>query len=116
MLMLKSIRRDTSSITSGLQIRTFTKKSILKTQVCIVGAGPVGMVLSKMLSKFGVDNVLLEKKDEMQSHPKAHYLSFRTSEILADLGLHKELVAQLDHVNHWNHFSYTRGVLSEPFS
>jgi 2,4-dichlorophenol 6-monooxygenase len=88
--MLKSVRKDTF-ISSGLQIRSFSKKSILETRVCIVGAGPVGMVLSKMLSKFGIDNVLLEKQDRMQDHPKAHYLSFRTSEILADLGLKNEL-------------------------
>lgn len=33
----------------------------IKTKVCIVGSGPVGMVLSNMLNKFEVPNVIIEK-------------------------------------------------------
>lgn len=59
------------------------------------------MVLSKMLSKLGVDNVIIERQKQLQNHPKAHYLGFRTCEILSDLGLHSELSSQLDHIDDW---------------
>jgi len=32
----------------------------LETDVCIIGSGPVGMVLSRMLTKFKVKNIVLE--------------------------------------------------------
>jgi 2-polyprenyl-6-methoxyphenol hydroxylase-like FAD-dependent oxidoreductase len=79
----------------------------LKTDVCIVGAGPVGMVLKLMLDKFKINSLILEKQQEMQQHPKAHYLSFRTCEILSDLGLGKNLASQLDSLDRWNSYAYT---------
>ena len=65
----------------------------LGTDVCIVGCGPVGMVLKLMLDKFDINSVIIERDQEMPQHPKAHYLSFRTCEILSDLGLGKNLKA-----------------------
>ena len=56
-----------------------------QTDVLIVGAGPVGMVLSAMLTHFRVDNTIIDKAHSLQDHPKAHYISFRTCEILKDL-------------------------------
>lgn len=38
----------------------------LETQVCIVGCGPVGMVLSNMLTKFNVPNIIIEKYPSLQ--------------------------------------------------
>jgi 2-polyprenyl-6-methoxyphenol hydroxylase-like FAD-dependent oxidoreductase len=51
-------------------------------KVCIVGSGPVGMVLSRMLTRLNISNLVLEKYPSLQNHPKAHYLSFRSCEIL----------------------------------
>ena len=45
----------------------------------------MGMVLSRMLNRFNVKTIVLEKRSSLQNHPKAHYLSFRTCEILEDL-------------------------------
>jgi 2-polyprenyl-6-methoxyphenol hydroxylase-like FAD-dependent oxidoreductase len=56
-------------------------------EVCIVGCGPVGMALKAMLDKFRVHSIIVEKHPSLQQHPKAHYLSFRTCEILSDLGM-----------------------------
>jgi p-hydroxybenzoate 3-monooxygenase len=33
----------------------------MKTQVCIIGGGPAGLLLSQLLHRKGIDNVLLEK-------------------------------------------------------
>ena len=90
----------------------------LQTEVCIVGCGPVGMVLATILSKFNTHCMILEKNAQLSDHPKAHYLSFRTCEILADLdpSLKAKLESQLDKVDHWKSFNYTRHALAEPFA
>jgi 2-polyprenyl-6-methoxyphenol hydroxylase-like FAD-dependent oxidoreductase len=40
-----------------------------KTEVLIVGGGPVGMVLSQMLTQFKVCNKVIERNEE---NPKQH--------------------------------------------
>ncbi|CAM9871499.1 unnamed protein product [Phaeothamnion confervicola] len=50
--------------------------------VAIVGAGPSGLVLSSLLSRWGVKHVLLERREALTRHPQAHYISLRTMEIL----------------------------------
>mgnify|MGYP002174756800 CR=1 FL=1 len=74
------------------------------------------MVLSLMLSKFGISSAVLERSKQLQTHPKAHYLSFRTCEVLSDLGLKEELESQLDQCEKWNSFVYTERVLSAPIA
>ncbi len=69
-----------------------------ETDVLIVGAGPVGMVLSAILNHFKIDNKIIERQQKIQDHPKAHYISFRTCEILKDLGLHHPLEDKLNQI------------------
>ncbi len=57
------------------------------TQVLISGAGPAGMIAAIYLSKLGIKNILIERRGEIQSHPKAHELSARSLEILRTLGI-----------------------------
>jgi p-hydroxybenzoate 3-monooxygenase len=35
----------------------------LRTQVAIIGAGPAGLLLGQLLYRYGIDNVILERKD-----------------------------------------------------
>lgn len=53
-------------------------------KVCIVGGGPVGLVCSSLLSNYGVNHCLVEKKSNPTNHPQAHYMNNRTMEILRD--------------------------------
>ena len=50
--------------------------------VCIVGGGPVGLLMSTLLSAKGVQHCLLERRFEPTTHPQAHFMSMRTMEIL----------------------------------
>ncbi|HMV44538.1 MAG TPA: FAD-dependent monooxygenase [Leptospiraceae bacterium] len=59
----------------------------MKTEVLIIGGGPTGMVASIALSKQGISNILVEKRDKPMLHPKAHELSARSIEILDSLGI-----------------------------
>ena len=87
-----------------------TLRNRLTTDVCIVGAGPVGLVLSRMLTKFNINNTVIERYASHQDHPKAHYLSFRTCEILQDLLQDSFLDQQIDRHKEWNRFMYCSTV------
>ena len=97
--------------------RTLSTAPRLATDVCIVGAGPVGLVLSRMLTKFGVSNAVIERFASHQDHPKAHYLSFRTCEILQDLLDDPFLDQQIERHREWNRFLYCSTIQGElPFA
>lgn len=58
------------------------KKVVDQTKVAIVGGGPVGLLLSKLLSNYGVHHYLIERRKGNRLHPQAHYLNVRSMEIM----------------------------------
>lgn len=64
-----------------------------KTQVLVVGGGPVGLSTALHLDRQGVSSIVLEKHPGTATHPKASYFNVRTMEILARLGVADELYA-----------------------
>ncbi|CAA2959689.1 FAD NAD(P)-binding oxidoreductase family [Olea europaea subsp. europaea] len=50
--------------------------------VLIVGAGPVGLVLSILLTKLGVKCAVLEKNKAFSKHPQAHFVNNRSMEVV----------------------------------
>ncbi|MGA8544514.1 MAG: FAD-dependent monooxygenase [Mycobacterium sp.] len=66
--------------------------------VLIVGAGAGGLTTSAVLAERGVHSLLVEKRDEVFIYPKARNLSFRSLEILRELGLADEVHAVADGV------------------
>ena len=60
----------------------------------------------------------MERASKLQDHPKAHYLGFRTCEILSDLDpqIETALREQLAELEDWKSYDYTRGILDEPFA
>jgi hypothetical protein len=69
-----------------------------------------------MLSKFKVPNIVIEQSHALQDHPKAHYLSFRTCEILEDLLEDNFLSDQMKRHTEWNKFDYCNSVVAKPFA
>jgi 2,4-dichlorophenol 6-monooxygenase len=61
--------------------------------VLIVGAGPAGLTLSNLLSRYGVRHVLVEKHPGTAHTPRAHIVNQRTVEIFRHLGLEERLHA-----------------------
>jgi 2-polyprenyl-6-methoxyphenol hydroxylase-like FAD-dependent oxidoreductase len=53
----------------------------------IVGAGPVGLCASLLLSRFGVRSLLVERHPNTSIHPRARGLNVRTMELLRTWGL-----------------------------
>ncbi|MGW1409686.1 FAD-dependent monooxygenase [Streptomyces sp. NPDC002403] len=63
------------------------------TPVLIVGGGPVGLTLSNLLSRYGVDHLLVEARPDVSRHPKARGVSARSMEIFRRCGLEGEVRA-----------------------
>lgn len=73
--------------------------SVTRVPVLIVGAGAGGLTASALLGRYGVRSLLVEKRDEVFIYPKARNLSFRSLEILRELGLADEVHAVADGVS-----------------
>lgn len=84
----------------------------VKTSVLIVGAGPVGITLQLLLSKYGIPCLLAEKHVKSRCHPRAHFLSNRSMEVWRQLGdLDSVLEALVEPLYHWRYLKYCRHVI-----
>src|SRR4051812_8152682 len=52
-----------------------------QTSVFIAGGGPVGLAMSLLLDRFGIDCVVVEKSSTTTDHPKSRGCWVRTMEI-----------------------------------
>src|SRR5687768_7058401 len=65
----------------------------MKTEVLIVGAGPTGLALACQLIRYGVDFVILDKKETTTPFSKAIGVQARTLEIYEQIDLADKLIA-----------------------
>lgn len=79
--------------------------------VLIVGAGPVGLVLSMLLTKLGVRCAVLEKSKSFSEHPQAHFINNRSMEVFRKLdGLAEEIQRSQPPVDLWKKFIYCNSL------
>jgi putative polyketide hydroxylase len=64
-----------------------------QTPVLIVGAGPVGLTTSILLSRQGIPNLIVERRDGISTLPRARGIMSRTVEIWSQFGLYDEMTA-----------------------
>ena len=66
---------------------------LIKTQVAIVGAGPSGLLLGKLLSKAGIDNVIIERQSQeyVLARIRAGVLEQGTVDLLNEAGVSSRL-------------------------
>lgn len=60
---------------------------MLDVDVLVVGAGACGLASSIMLSDFGIDHLVIERRGGTSDLPKAHYYNQRTMEIFEAHGI-----------------------------
>lgn len=65
----------------------------MKTDVIIVGAGPTGLALAAQFIRYGINFVILDKKETTTPHSKAIGVQARTLEIYEQINLADKLVA-----------------------
>ena len=62
--------------------------------VVIAGAGPVGLLTSILLSRQGIRNLVLEKRERINALPRARGINVRSVEILTNLDLGAKLASE----------------------
>ncbi|MEU4585913.1 FAD-dependent monooxygenase [Kitasatospora aureofaciens] len=73
---------------------TTTTTPDVRVPVLIVGAGPAGLTASLALSRYGVAHLVVGKYPGTAHTPRAHLLNQRTGEILRDLGVEQQVMAE----------------------
>ena len=65
----------------------------MRTKVAIIGAGPAGLLLGQLLHRYGIDNVILERKDRdyVLARIRAGVLEQGTVGLLEQLGVTERL-------------------------
>ena len=66
----------------------------IKTEVIIIGAGPTGLSLACQFIRYGIDFVIIDKKDGVTPYSKALGVHARTLEIYEQIGIAEKAVAQ----------------------
>ena len=59
--------------------------------VCIIGCGPIGLTGALLLSRHGVKSLLVERRSELNTHPRSRFVDTNTMELLRELGLEKQV-------------------------
>jgi putative polyketide hydroxylase len=62
-----------------------------RVPVVIVGAGPAGLMTAVTLAEHGVESLLVERRRELSSLPRATVISLRSMEMLRAWGLEQEV-------------------------
>lgn len=55
--------------------------SVIKYKVGIIGAGPVGLILSNLLKHYNISHYIIDRKTTPTKHPQAHFINNRSMEI-----------------------------------
>ena len=67
---------------------------VVTTDVLIVGSGPAGSSAALFLSTHGISNIVITKYRWTANTPRAHITNQRTMEVLRDVGLESQVLAE----------------------
>ncbi|WP_420435418.1 FAD-dependent monooxygenase [Candidatus Poriferisocius sp.] len=61
--------------------------------VCIIGCGPIGLTGALLLSRHGVPSLLVERRSELNNHPRSRFVDTNTMELFREFGIEKAVEA-----------------------
>ena len=64
---------------------------MIEVPVCIVGCGPIGIAGALLLSRFGIESIVIEKRGDVNPHPRSRFVDTNTMELMRFLGVEKEV-------------------------
>ncbi len=100
---------------SNAKTNTIFGIDVATDALVVVGAGPVGLVSSLLLSRFQIPHVLVEQQTGQEEHPQAHFINHRSMEVLRELGrLDQEVMACSANKEAWRRFVYCTNLVDLP--
>ncbi|KIW97245.1 uncharacterized protein Z519_02637 [Cladophialophora bantiana CBS 173.52] len=86
------------------------------TDVIICGCGPTGALLSGLLGRMSVKNVVLEKEEEIVTDPRGIALDEDGIRLLQELGLYDQIHTEIGQHIGWTFFTSAKhGLMTKPF-
>ena len=76
------------------QADSATEQAVLTTDVLVIGSGPAGASAALFLATYGVEVLVITKYRWTANTPRAHITNQRTVEIMRDLGIEEEVLAE----------------------
>ena len=86
---------------------------VREVDVLVVGGGGAGLTASMLLSRLGIDSLLVSARTDTSTVPKAHVLNQRTMEILRELGLAEQVYAAGTPAANMSHTGWYAGLRGE---
>ncbi|RHW38394.1 FAD-binding protein [Lysinibacillus yapensis] len=90
----------------------------LKTDVCIVGAGPGGALLSYLLAKQGISVILLERHGEIAKEFRGEHLNEEGEAILKEYGLFDKVeqlgLLRMETLEYWEDGKLFKTIYPDP--
>jgi len=79
----------------------------METPVLIIGCGPIGITGALLLARHGIRSVLIERRGELNTHPRSRFVDTNTMELMREFGVEKEVEAtglgpDWTQVNRWS--------------
>ena len=63
----------------------------MQVPVCIIGCGPIGLAAALLMAKFGVRSLIVERRGDVNTHPRSRFVDTNTMELMRVLGIEKEV-------------------------
>ena len=87
------------------------------TDVCIVGAGPAGALLSYLLAGHGISTILVERHDHINKEFRGEHLNETGEAILRKYNLFEELeeigLLRMERVEYWDHGEVFKRIMPD---